>query len=915
MKTKPSGWDTLRSVVGRNDGARGASLRTDREARSRSATDTIAGGLAQLARREADEVVRTLETRRSGLTETEVEERRARVGRNEVAHEKPPRWYVQLGHAFINPFIGVLAALGIVSYLTGDFEAVIVIGVMVTISALLRFVQEYRSNKSALALQAMVRTNATVQRTDGPSEEAPNPLPRRRELPIEALVPGDIVFLSAGDMIPADVRFLGTKDLFVSQSALTGESLPVEKIDVALDGAYGERPTSAHSLSLPELRNIGFMGTSVVSGTASAAVVATGDHTYFGSMARGLLGRRPATSFDRGVNKVSWLLIRFMLVMVPVVFLINGLSKGDWLQAFLFGVAVAVGLTPEMLPMIVTANLAKGAVAMSRRKTIVKRLNSIQNFGAMDVLCTDKTGTLTQDKIILERHLNVVGEEDDAVLVLAYLNSAHQTGLKNLLDVAILEHADLHEELHVERDYRKVDEIPWDFVRKRMSVVVEHDHAEHLLICKGAMDELLSVCTHIRDEGRVVPIDDEAREAVLDLTTELNEDGMRVVGVAYRDYPMRDGAYTLADESELTLAGLISFLDPPKETAGPAIAALREHGVRVKILTGDNEIVTRKVCRDVGIVVEEIVLGQELDRLSDAELAEVAERATIFAKLTPTQKTRVVQALRRGGHTVGFLGDGINDAGALREADVGISVDSAVDIAKESADIILLEKSLMVLEEGVIEGRKTFGNIMKYIKMTASSNFGNVFSVLIASAFLPFLPMLPIQLLVQNLLYDISQTTIPFDDMDAEYLRVPRRWEANDIGRFMLFVGPISSIFDVATFLLMWFVFKANAPAHAPLFQSAWFIEGLLSQTLIVHMIRTAKIPFVQSRATWPVLALTAAIMVAGMLLPFSALGSRLGLVPLPASYFGWLFMFLLSYGVLTQVVKGWYIRRFRSWL
>ncbi len=915
MKTRLNGWDTLRGVVGRHNGASGGSLRTDREARSKTASDTITGALAELAQHDADEALRRLETRRSGLTEAEVEGRRERVGSNEVAHEKPPRWYVQLGHAFINPFIGVLAALGIVSYFTGDFKAVIVIGVMVTISAVLRFVQEYRSNKSALALRAMVRTNATVQRTDGPTEDTPTPRPRRRELPIEALVPGDIVVFSAGDMIPADVRFLGTKDLFVSQSALTGEALPVEKVDAALEQARGERATTSAALTLPELRNIGLMGTSVVSGTAAAVVVATGDRTYFGSMARGLLGLRPATSFDRGVNKVSWLLIRFMLVMVPVVFVINGFSKGDWLEAFLFGVAVAVGLTPEMLPMIVTANLAKGAVAMSRRKMIVKRLNAIQNFGAMDVLCTDKTGTLTQDRIILERHLNVVGEEDDAVLALAYLNSAHQTGLKNLLDAAILEHAELHEELHVERDYRKVDEIPWDFVRKRMSVVVEKDHSQHLLICKGAMDELLSVCTHIHDEGRVVPIDDAAREVVLDLTTELNEDGMRVVAVAYREYSMRDGAYTVGDESELTLAGLIGFLDPPKETAGPAIAALREHGVRVKILTGDNEIVTRKVCRDVGIDVEEIALGHELDRLSDAAVAEVAERATIFAKLTPTQKTRVVQALRQNGHTVGFLGDGINDAGALREADVGISVDSAVDIAKESADIILLEKSLMVLEEGVVEGRKTFGNIIKYIKMTASSNFGNVFSVLIASAFLPFLPMLPIQLLVQNLLYDISQTTIPFDDMDAEYLRVPRRWEANDIGRFMLFVGPISSIFDVATFVLMWYVFKANAPAHASLFQSGWFVEGLLSQTLIVHMIRTAKIPFMQSRASWPVLALTATIMVIGMVLPFSPPGSRLQLMPLPASYFGWLFVFLLSYGILTQIVKGWYIRRFRSWL
>ncbi len=881
--------------------------------RQKSVTDAITASLAQFARLRGDDALQRVDARRSGLVEHEVEARREAVGRNEVAHEKPPAWYVQLMHAFLNPFIGVLAVLGAVSYVTGDMAAVVVIGVMVTISALLRFLQEYRSNRAALALQAMVRTNATVLRTDDPDPDQPPPVARRRELPIEDLVPGDIVFLSAGDMLPADVRFLTAKDLFVSQSSLTGEALPVEKLDAVLEAAPDG--TAAPPLTLPELRNIGLMGTSVVSGTASGVVVATGGRTYFGSMARGLLAPRPATSFDRGVNKVSWLLIRFMLVMVPVVFLINGLAKHDWLEAFLFGIAVAVGLTPEMLPMIVTANLAKGAVAMSRRKTIVKRLNAIQNFGAMDVLCTDKTGTITQDRIILERHLNLVGEEDDAVLELAYLNSAHQTGLKNLLDVAVLEHAELHEELHVERDYRKVDEIPWDFVRKRMSVVVEEDRVRHVLICKGAMDEVLSVCTRARDEENIVPLTDAARDTVRDLTAELNEDGMRVVAVAFREYPMREGAYALADESDLTLAGLIGFLDPPKETAQPAIAALHEHGVRVKILTGDNEIVTRKICHDVGIDVEHIVLGYEIDRLPDAELTLVAERGTIFAKLTPTQKSRVVQALTRAGHTVGFLGDGINDAGALRQADVGISVDSAVDIAKESADIILLEKSLMVLEEGVVEGRKTFGNVMKYIKMTASSNFGNVFSVVIASAFLPFLPMLPIQLLVQNLLYDISQTTIPFDEMDADYLRVPRRWEANDIGRFMLFIGPISSVFDVATFLILWYVFKADTIARAALFQTGWFVEGLLSQTLIVHMIRTAKVPFLQSRASWPVLALTATVMFVGIVLPFTVLGRGFGLETLPAAFFPWLAGVLLSYGLLTQVIKGWYIRRFAKWL
>jgi Mg2+-importing ATPase len=878
-------------------------------------TNTTSGSapvaLAEIARLPANAVLEQLGVTRLGLSETSAQERTEQYGQNKVAHEAPPTWYFQLGHAFWNPFIGVLLALGILSYLTGDIRAVIVIGVMVSISALLRFFQEFRSNQAALALQAIVRTRATVERVNDVTEDEPAPVPTRRELPIEAIVPGDIVHVSAGDMLPADVRFLSSKDLFISQSALTGEAIPVEKTDAAPDDASGP----AVPASLPDLRNIGFMGTSVVSGTASAVVVATGDHTYFGSMAKGLVGQRPPTSFDIGVNKVSWLLIRFMAVMVPIVFVINGLSKHNWVDAFMFGLAVAVGLTPEMLPMIVTANLAKGAVTMARRKTIVKRLNAIQNFGAMDVLCTDKTGTLTQDKIVLEKHINVIGEEDEEVLNLAYLNSVYQTGLKNLLDVAILEKGHLHAQLGIDTIYKKVDEIPFDFVRRRMSVVVERGKEVHELICKGAVEEILAVSTQIRDEDRIIPLDPETRETALEVVQELNEDGLRVVAVAYREFTPRTGAFTVADEADLILAGFMAFLDPPKETAAPALRALKEYGVTVKILTGDNATVTQKVCRDVGIVVGTIVSGNELDALSDSELSDLAERTTVFAKLAPLQKTRVVQALRARGHTVGFLGDGINDAGALREADVGISVDSAVDIAKESADIILLEKSLMVLEEGVLEGRKIFGNIIKYIKMTASSNFGNVFSVLVASAFLPFLPMLPIQLLVLNLLYDISQTSIPFDDMDTDYLLVPRKWSADDIGRFMILIGPTSSVFDMVTFAVMWWVFKANGTGHESLFQSGWFIESLLSQTLVVHMIRTAKIPFIQSRATWPVLALTATIMVIGIMLPFSPLGGHLGLEPLSGSYFIWLVAILGSYIALMQVVKGWYIRKYHGWL
>ncbi len=870
--------------------------------------------LQQLAWLDADAALTKLESRRTGLDDAEVERRREQIGRNEVAHEKPLPWYRQVGHAFANPFNLLVTTLAVVSGLTGDMQAVVVIGLMVLLSTILRFAQESRSTKAAEALRALVRTSTAVEREGDDFAPGTTPATRRREIPFSDLVPGDIVYLSAGDMIPADLRLISAKDLFLSQSALTGEALPVEKTD------HAAKPAAA--VSLTDLTTICFMGTSVVSGTATAVVAATGSRTTVGAMAKGLVGQRVATSFDVGVNKVSWLFIKFIIVMVPIVFLINGFTKHNWLEAPLFGLAVAVGLTPEMLPMIVTTNLAKGAVMMARRKTIVKRLNAIQNFGAMDVLCTDKTGTLTQDKVVLERHVNVVGEEDDIVLALAYLNSFYQTGLKNLLDVAVLDHAELKKELAIDNAYGKIDEIPFDFTRRRMSVVVDHEHRDHQLICKGAAEEVLANCRWVRDDephldrsARVVALADERREDAKELVAEMNEDGFRVVAVAYREFDTSHGPYTVADESDMILAGFIGFLDPPKETSAPAIKALASHGVSVKILTGDNDLVTRKICRDVGLDVDHIVLGSELQGLDDVAIGELASRHVVFAKLTPDDKTRIVRALKARGHTVGFMGDGINDAGALREADVGISVDSAVDIAKESADIILLEKSLMVLEEGVMEGRKTFGNTIKYIKMTASSNFGNVFSVLVASAFLPFLPMLPIQLLTVNLLYDLSQVSIPWDEMDPEYLTVPRKWRADDIGRFMLFIGPISSIFDIATFVLMWYVFHANGAAHQGLFQSAWFIESLLTQTLIVHMIRTAKVPFIQSRAAWPVLILTSVIMVAGMILPFSALGARLGLEPLPGSYFAWLGGILLCYCALTQVVKGWYIRKFGTWL
>ncbi|MBP1474338.1 magnesium-translocating P-type ATPase [Frateuria sp. MAH-13] len=857
---------------------------------------------ADYARLRNDDLLARMDTGTSGLDAERIAARLHRDGTNEVSHEKPPHWSRQLLRACRNPFIAVLVLLAIVQLATDreDLTGPLIIAVMVGISVLLSFTQEYRSSRAAEQLKAMVRNTASVTRraADGHSE--------RIEVPVGELVAGDIVHLAAGDMVPADLRLLSAKDLFISQAILTGESLPVEKAaPMTRDLAEG----NANPLDLP---GICYMGTNVVSGTATAVVVATGSRSYLGSLAHTLSGQRVQTSFDRGVRSVSWLLIRFMAVMVPVVFAINGLDKHDWLQAFLFALSVAVGLTPEMLPLIVTANLGKGAMAMSRRKVVVKRLNAIQNFGAMDVLCTDKTGTLTLDRIVLERHLDLHGEASDEALEFGYLNSRFQTGLKNLMDKAVLAHRNLEP---MAARFRLVDEIPFDFQRRRMSVVLAGDDGQHLLVCKGAVEEMLAICTAARLDGVDTTLDDAQRAEIRAMTRRLNEDGLRVLVVAVKRQDPSGRAYGLADEAGLTAIGCLAFLDPPKDSAATAIAALREHGVAVKVITGDNEAVTRKICREVGLEVTHSAQGRDIEPLDEPALDALVARTTVFAKMSPLQKARVVSSLQRQGHTVGFLGDGINDAPALREADVGISVDSATDIAKESADIILLEKNLMVLEEGVIEGRVTFGNVMKYIKMTASSNFGNVFSVLVASAFLPFLPMLPLQLLVQNLLYDISQLAIPFDRMDEEYLKSPRQWDASDIGRFMAWVGPVSSIFDLTTFWLLWHVFGANDVAHQGLFQSGWFVEGLLSQTLIVHMIRTRRIPFVQSIAAAPVLALTLAIGVIGLLVPYSGLGAKLGMTGLPMAYFGWLALTLLCYAALTQLVKRVYIRRYGRWL
>jgi len=855
----------------------------------------IAQRLLDAAAAEPDALLKQLDTTNEGLTSEAAAARLSTVGPNLVAHERQQSLVAELIGRAKNPLNFLLLTLATVSYFLGDKRAAAVIAVMVVLSVSLAFVQEHRSNNAAARLRAMVRTTASVVRRHpgaAPGEEAV-------EIPIEELVPGDVVRLSAGDMIPADLRVLAAKDLFLNEAALTGEAMPVEK---------SAAPVHGRADASTDLPNICFMGSNVLSGAGTAVVVQAGAGTYFGELAGMLLRRRAPTSFDQGVTRFTWLMIRFMAVMVPSVFVINGVTKGDWLEALMFALAVAVGLTPEMLPMIVTVNLAKGAIAMSRKRVIVKRLNSIQNFGAMDVLCTDKTGTLTQDKIILKHHFDLHGQESTRVLEYAYLNSHYQSGLKNLLDVAVLDHVEMKEHLRLEHRFEKIDELPFDFSRRRMSVVLSTEERRHVLICKGAVEEVFAACTHYAMDDDVAQLDTSHLVQMQEQTARLNADGFRVIAVAYKEIVDLQPAYHVEDESNLILLGYIAFLDPPKESAGIAIAALARSGVRVKILTGDNDIIARKICREVGVATDDILLGGDIEKMSDQELAARIKTATICAKVSPAQKARIIEALHLTGHVVGFLGDGINDGPALKSADVGVSVDTAVDIAKESADIILLEKSLMVLAEGVLEGRKIFGNITKYIKMGASSNFGNMFSVLGASIFLPFLPMAPLQVLTNNLLYDFSQTTIPTDNVDDEYIVAPRRWDIGNITKFMLFLGPISSIFDYVTYGTLLFAFGAwSNPAF---FQTGWFVESLLTQTLIIHIIRTPKIPFLQSRASTALIVTTILVAGVGALLPYSPIGSTLGFVPLPGLYWLAVFAIILGYCVLAHLVKTWFVRR-----
>lgn len=860
-------------------------------------------------------------TGKQGLADADVEASREKYGSNTVTRGKKTPLAKRIIAAFINPFTGILIGLAVLSAFTDiifadagekDPMTVIIIMTMVIISGVLRFVQETRSGNAAEKLLKMIKTTTNVER----AENGP------QEIPLADVVVGDIVHLSAGDMIPADMRILSAKDLFVSQSALTGESAAVEKTAAELKAA---------PKNLTECPCLGFMGTNVISGSATGAVVATGDSTIFGEMAKSVTQKPVETSFEKGVNSVSWLLIRFMLVMVPVVLFINGLTKGNWMEAALFAISVAVGLTPEMLPMIVTTCLAKGAMAMSKEKTIIKNLNSIQNLGAIDILCTDKTGTLTQDKVVLEYHLDIGGKEDPRVLRHAFLNSYFQTGLKNLMDVAIInataEECDAEPTLQgLRAHYRKVDEVPFDFERRRMSVVVADANGKTQMVTKGAVEEMLAVCTHVEYEGKVEPLTAELRKYILKKVDALNEDGLRVLAVAQKTNPSPVGQFGVADECDMVLMGYLAFLDPPKESTAEALAALKQHGVAVKILTGDNDKVARSVCRQVGIDAEHILLGSDVDAMNNKALTNAALKTSIFAKLNPAQKARIITVLRSAGHSVGYMGDGINDAAAMKASDVGISVDTAVDIAKESADVILLEKDLMVLEKGIIEGRKTYANMIKYIKMTASSNFGNMFSVLVASAFLPFMPMMSIHLILLNLIYDLSCTAIPWDNVDAEFLTVPRKWDASNIGKFMAWIGPTSSVFDITTYLLMYFVICPAAfggqtftqltdpiqqAGYIALFQAGWFVESMWSQTLVIHMIRTPKIPFIQSRASAPVTLLTFAGIAVLTVIPFTGFGAAIGLAPLPAVYFAWLAATILLYMLLATIMKKFFVKKY----
>ena len=858
-----------------------------------------------------------------GLVDDQVEENRDTYGENVITKGQEDSMIKKIYESIINPFTVILLVIALVSFITNvwlakpgeqDPTTSIIIVTLVLISGGIRFIQELRSDKAASNLSRMIVNTATVLR-DGSEQE----------IPIDEIVVGDVIKLSAGDMIPADVVLIDSRDFFVQQSGLTGESDAVEKVCL-------RKADSQNLDSLLESESLAFMGTNVISGRATALVLVVGDETMMGAIEQTINTYDEPTSFEREMNTISWLLIRLMLVMVPVVFVINGLTDGDWLEAGVFALSVGVGLTPEMLPMIITASLAKGSIIMAKEKVVIKKLNAIQDLGAIDILCTDKTGTLTQDEIVLEYPLDIHGDLDLSVLRRAYLNSYFQTGLKNLMDRAIINRTHKEAKKHeivrdLDQTFHKIDELPFDFERRRMSVIVKDEDGVVSMVTKGALEEMLSVSTYVEYKGEIKRLTDEVRQEVLAEVAQLNEQGLRVLGVSYKTDLDENDIFSVEDERDMILTGYLAFLDPPKPSAAPAIKALAEYGVTTKILTGDNEKVTQAVCEKVGLDVERILLGSEIDTMTDQELAQVVETTTVFAKLSPDQKARIILCLKNNGHKVGYMGDGINDAPSMKVSDVGISVDTAVDIAKETADVILLDKDLMVLEKGLVEGRKVYANMTKYIKMTVSSNFGNIFSLLFASIFLPFLPMAPVHLIVLNLIYDLSCIALPFDNVDKEFLKKPRIWEANSIMRFMAWIGPISSVFDIITYMLLYFLVvpmilghgynhgAADAAAFIMVFQTGWFIESMWSQTMVIHMLRSPKLPFIQSRPAFSVVVTTLAAAFFVTSLPYSPLASILKLSQLNGLYFVLLFAIIVLYMLSVTVIKRIYIKKYKEWL
>ncbi len=868
----------------------------EKEAKKRTVLDVSNKELINFSRMDSTNLLEELRTDlRRGLTTEYAEDLQDEYGYNEVGSDSEDEWYVSLLESLFNPFNIVLMVLATISLVTGDATAGTTIIFLVIASSFIKFIQESKSNKASERLKSMIRTTATTLR-DG----------RRKEIDISELVRGDIVFLSAGDIVPADLRIIESKDLFISQSSLTGESEPIEKFSRLSQKTLDDMPKSPI-----DLEDLCFMGTNIVSGTATAVVLFIGNNTYFGSMSKLITRKKAKTNFDKGLSDISVFLIKFVVIMVILVFIINGYTKHDWLNAFLFAISVAVGLTPEMLPVIVSANLAKGAVSMSKKRTVVKNINSIQNFGAMDILCCDKTGTLTENVVVLQYHLDIHGNEDSRVLRHAYLNSNFQTGLKNLLDLAIIDKAVENSFYNLNFEYQKIDEIPFDFVRRRMSVVLKDKKGKIQMITKGAIEEMLKICKYAEYKGKITEINEEIKDEILSTILKLSNEGMRVLAIAQKNEIEDINNITVNTEKDMVLMGYLSFLDPPKQSAKSAVESLKNANVKVKVLTGDSDIIAAHVCKKVGLDNTRVLLGGDIENMDDNALRKEVEKTDIFAKLSPQQKLRIIKHLKLDGHTVGFMGDGINDAPAMREADVAISVDSAVDIAKESADIILLKKDLNVLVDGVVEGRKIFCNIIKYIKMTLSSNFGNIFSILFASLFIPFLPMLPVQILVLNILYDLSQVSIPWDNVDHDYLKVQKKWCISSIKKFVLLVGPMSSICDIILFIIM---YKFLGWDQAK-FNSGWFIASMVTQIAIIHVLRTDKIPFINSTASYSVIFTTTLSALLAVIIPYTKIGPAIHLTSLPVSYFSWLLVILFIYISLIQIMKGFYVKSCDDWL